>query len=96
MAFIVETNKRGEWKLVDAQGYGVNEGTTCTDFRGDSDVIVGGVPPAAAGKSGYVEIENGSHFYPSVYGASNPVHRRRRRNPISLGLRWILVDGEGV
>lgn len=68
MALIVETNKRGKWGLFDQRGHGVNEGTSCTDFRGDSDVIVGGVPPAAEGKSGYVEIENGSHFYPSVYG----------------------------
>lgn len=55
------------WRLVDAQGYPVMQGSVRPDFRGDCAIITGGLCPHKDGSTGYVYTQAGREFYPSVY-----------------------------
>lgn len=57
----------GNWKLVDAEGQQVAAGSSRLDFRGQSEVIVGGTPPHKTDSTGRVHTEQGASFYPSVF-----------------------------
>ncbi len=70
MSFITSKGYDGEqWKLVDAQlGMGINEGTACSDFRGDVEEIVGGRAPHKPSSTGHVHTASGGDYYASVFG----------------------------
>jgi hypothetical protein len=56
------------WSLVDEKtGAPIVSGTKAKDFRGDTAVITGGLPPQHSGSSGHVYTKSNMRYYPGVF-----------------------------
>lgn len=67
MKFILSTNYQDlPCILTDKQGNPVTQGSTVTDFRGNSEVINGGSAPHSPSSTGRVYTSTGQ-FYPNVF-----------------------------
>ena len=56
-----------EWKLLHKDGRPVKFGESYPDFRGDMDIITGGLPPHNPGSTGRVITDRGMPYFPSVF-----------------------------
>jgi hypothetical protein len=56
------------WKLINEKtGEPVVFGESYPDFRGDLEIIVGGIPPHKPGSTGRVETKGGRLYFPTVF-----------------------------